>query len=87
MNVRFISISDSLPKSSSLKMVDIWLLVSLVQPFVDVLLQTYIDHLANPPHDEEKEPMVHAGKNQLGLIRKAKWTVSNRYVHIIYRKP
>ncbi len=45
--VRFISISDSQPKSSGIKMVDAWMLFSLVQPLVDVLLQTYLDCLSS----------------------------------------
>ena len=39
---RFVTVSDSLPKSPKIKLVEIWLLFSLFQPFFDVLLQIYI---------------------------------------------
>jgi hypothetical protein len=44
---RFISVSDSLPKSPQIKMVEVWLLFSLFQPLMDVVLQTYIYYLTN----------------------------------------
>ena len=37
----FISVSNSLPKTSYVKMVDIWLIFNLVLPFVEVLIHTY----------------------------------------------
>ena len=39
----FVSISDSLPKTSYVKMIDIWLLFSLSVPFLMVVLHTVID--------------------------------------------
>ena len=33
--------SNSIPKSSSIKMIDIWMLASLLVPFVDVLIQVH----------------------------------------------
>ncbi len=54
---RFISTSDSLPKSPNVKMVEVWLLFSLIQPFIDVLLQTYIyckmEGLEKNPYPEQ----------------------------------
>ena len=41
----FISVSDSLPKTSYIKMIDIWLIFNLFIPFTEVLLHTYIDSL------------------------------------------
>ena len=37
----FISISSSLPVTSYVKMIDVWLLFSLMVPFVEVLLHTW----------------------------------------------
>ena len=37
----FISVSNSLPNTSYVKMVDIWLIFCLVLPFVEVLIHTY----------------------------------------------
>ena len=42
---RFIGISDALPKSSGVRFVDVWMLFSLFLPFVEVLIQTYTNHL------------------------------------------
>ena len=38
MIFRFISVSDSLPDTSYVKMIDIWLLFNLIIPFVEVKL-------------------------------------------------
>ena len=35
-NFRFISVSDSLPMTSYVKMIDIWLIFNLIIPFVEV---------------------------------------------------
>ena len=48
----FISVSSSLPKTSYIKMVDYWLLFTLMLPFVEVLLHTYIESLND---DEERQ--------------------------------
>ena len=50
----FIGNLESLPKTSSLKMVDIWLIFTLLVPFVDVLLQMVMDIL----EDEEDDSVV-----------------------------
>ena len=39
----FISISGSLPTTSYIKMMDIWMIFSLLIPFFEVLLHTYMD--------------------------------------------
>lgn len=41
----FISVSDSLPRTSYVKLIDIWLIFNLLVPFTDVLLHTTIDAL------------------------------------------
>ena len=67
---RFISVSNALPKTSYVKMVDIWLLFNLVMPFAEVgqtkplhgqvLLQTYIEHLRGLV--EQTKTINHHGK-------------------------
>ena len=39
----FISVSDSLPKTSYIKLVEIWLIVNLFVPFAEAILHTVID--------------------------------------------
>ena len=43
----FINVSNNLPKTSYMKMVDIWLLFNLIYPFSVVLIHTYMDTLRN----------------------------------------
>ena len=54
----FINVSNNLPKTSYMKMMDVWLLFNLLYPFIVVLLHTYMDTLRN---DEEGE-INHHGK-------------------------
>jgi hypothetical protein len=51
-------VSNNLPKTAYIKMIDVWLLVSLVKPFLDILLQTYIDNL----RQDDKREINHHGK-------------------------
>ena len=41
----FISVVEGLPKTSYMKMVEVWLIFNLLLPFTDVLLHTYTDHI------------------------------------------
>ena len=43
----FINVSNNLPKTSYMKMIDIWLLFNLIYPFSVVLIHTYMDTLRN----------------------------------------
>ena len=47
LSTMFISVSNGLPKTSYMKMVDVWLLFNLFYPFLVVLLHTYMDTLRN----------------------------------------
>ncbi len=81
---RFISICDSQPKSSSIKMVEVWMLGSLAQPFIDVLLQTYSEHVASQAQRggssqlEDEEVAEGKGKARRLRMREAHWTASTR---------
>ena len=55
----FISISNDLPKTAYLKMMDYWLVFNLILPFVEVLLHTYMENLTE--EDDNKlilDPVV-----------------------------
>ena len=58
LTTMFINVSNNLPKTSYMKMVDVWLLVNLLYPFMVVLIHTYMDTLRN---DEDRE-INHHGK-------------------------
>ena len=59
LTTMFINVSNSLPKTSYMKMVDAWLLFNILYPFIVVLLHTYMDTLRN---DDERE-INHHGKS------------------------
>ena len=58
LTTMFINVSNSLPKTSYMKMVDAWLLFNLLYPFIVVLVHTYMDTLRN---DDDRE-INHHGK-------------------------
>ena len=58
LTTMFINVSNSLPKTSYMKMVDAWLLFNLLYPFIVVLIHTYIDTL----RDDEDREINHHGK-------------------------
>ena len=58
LTTMFINVSNNLPKTSYMKMVDVWLLFNLLYPFIVVLIHTYMDTLRN---DGERE-INHHGK-------------------------
>ena len=73
----FISVSDSLPKTSYVKMIDIWLITVLCVPFFEVLLHTVIDamreddkkpgEVPGPAMDSARNPDVHIGSKVVPL--------------------
>ena len=62
LTTMFISVSQTLPKTSYIKMIDIWLIFNLIVPFVEVLLHTYKDAL----REEEREVNHHGRVRKLG---------------------
>ena len=52
LTTMFINVSNNLPKTSYMKMMDVWLLFNLMYPFIVVLLHTYMDTLRS---DDERE--------------------------------
>ena len=55
----FISISNDLPTTSYLKMMDFWLIFTLLLPFIEVLLHTYMESLDDEDdHHPESDPVV-----------------------------
>jgi len=68
LTTMFVSISNDLPRTSYLKMVDIWLIFNLFIPFVEVLLHTYKDNL----QVEEREINHHGTKIKVEEAEKMK---------------
>ena len=52
LTTMFINVSNNLPKTSYIKMMDVWLIFNLLLPFMEVLLHTYMDYLRE---DEDRE--------------------------------
>ena len=63
LTTMFISVSNNLPTTSYVKMIDIWLLGSLFLPFVEVILHTYMDVLRN---DYDREINHHGTTKKVG---------------------
>ena len=63
LTTMFISVSNNLPTTSYVKMIDIWLLGSLVLPFVEVILHTYMDLLRS---DFDREINHHGKTTKVG---------------------
>ena len=68
LTTMFINVSNSLPKTSYMKMVDVWLLFNLLLPFIIVLLHTYMDTLRN---DDDREFNHHGKTMKVGEDGKA----------------
>ena len=63
LTTMFISVSNNLPKTAYIKMIDIWLLFNLIKPFNDILVTTYMDSLKV---DDEREINHHGVARTVG---------------------
>ena len=63
LTTMFISVSNNLPTTAYVKMIDIWLIFNLLMPFLLVLLHTYMDCLRTDSSAEgEGRSINHHGK-------------------------
>ena len=70
--------STNLPNTAYIKMIDCWLIFSLLKPFVDILVQTYLHTLRE---EYEVAPDTQAGsKNQ----RNWKMDFCQTFVRVVY---
>ena len=61
----FIGISNSLPRTAYVKMIDIWSIVNLMVPFFAIITQTYLNQLYNDINDKDDAEFFHVS-NTLG---------------------
>ena len=47
----FVSVSENLPATAYVKMIEVWLIFILLKPFLDIILQTYIETLETRKHN------------------------------------
>ena len=67
----FIDVSNNLPKTSYMKMVDVWLPFNLLQPFFVVLMHTYMDTLREDNEEEHKKSKEGTKEGEkLKMVRK-----------------
>ena len=59
LTTMFINVSNNLPKTAYIKMIDVWLLFNLFKPFIDIIVQTYIESLRG---EGEQRDINHHGK-------------------------
>ena len=52
LTTMFINVSNNLPKTSYVKMIDIWLIFNLLLPFIEVLVHTLMDTLRWSQHED-----------------------------------
>ena len=60
LTTMFISVSNNLPKTAYIKLIDVWLIFNFLKPFVDILVQTYIETLRQ---EEDEREINHHGKS------------------------
>ena len=62
----FISVSNTLPTTAYVRMVDIWLIFSLTIPFLEVLLHIYMNYYKNDTDREvnHHDKTIDVGKNE-----------------------
>ena len=63
LTTMFINVSNNLPKTAYIKMIDVWLLFNLIKPFNDILVTTYIDYLRS---DDERDINHHGTPVSVG---------------------
>ena len=63
LTTMFINVSNNLPKTAYIKMIDIWLLFNLIKPFNDILVTTYVDTLKD---DDAREINHHGAPRNVG---------------------
>ena len=70
----FIGISTALPRTSYVKMIDIWLIVNLLILFVDIILQTVINFIA----EDEEKPNPKVTLRQVGASQSQRLTIAHQ---------
>ena len=55
LTTMFLSISTRLPPTAYIKMIDVWLLFNLLKPFIDIIVNTYIENLRDAQKPQKAE--------------------------------
>ena len=63
LTTMFINVSNNLPKTAYIKMIDIWLIFNLLKPFNDIIVTTYMETLKE---DESREVNHHGTSRTVG---------------------
>ena len=53
--IHYLSINENLPTTSYVKMIDIWLIFNLMKPFVDIMVQTYVETMREHPDEKDDD--------------------------------
>ena len=65
----FIDVLNNLPKTSYMKMIDMWLFFTLLQPFIVFLLHTYMDTLREENEECEVSDLGGQNAEKLNSVR------------------
>ena len=59
LTTMFLSINNNLPPTSYIKMIDVWLLFNLMKPFVDIIINTYIENVRGENETNKKKEVFY----------------------------
>ena len=68
MTTIFISKMEGLPPTSDIKMIDMWLVMGQLVPFIEVIIATFIELYREDPKEEEKEEEGHMDMNMSMIL-------------------
>ena len=71
---RYLGVSTSLKPTTSIKMIEVFMLVSLVICFNDILMQCYLRHLSNERRRQRAEAALAEGSPPPALQQKVGFT-------------
>ena len=59
LTTMFLSINNNLPPTAYIKMIDVWLLFNLMKPFVDIIINTYIENVRGENESNKKKEVFY----------------------------
>ena len=68
MTTIFISKMEGLPPTSDIKMIDMWLVMGQLVPFIEVIIATFIELYREDPKEEDKEEEGHMDMNMSMIL-------------------
>ena len=80
LTTMFVGISAKLPETAYIKMIDLWLILSLLKPFLDIIIQTYIERLRAEEEDSEISQKEGLGMMEIPSITQSRHGKQFKYI-------